>query len=34
VGRKDFAFYQSCDYKTWEYVNREIEFLAEWLARD
>jgi hypothetical protein len=34
AGRKDFAFYQSCDYKTWEYVNREIEFLAEWLARE
>ena len=34
AGRKDFAFYQSCDYKTWEYVNRETEFLAWWLERD
>ena len=33
-GRKDFRFYQSCDYRTWEYVCMEIEHLAEWLARD
>jgi hypothetical protein len=34
AGKKDFAFYQSCDYKTWEYVNRETEFLAWWLASE
>jgi len=34
AGKKDFPFYQSCDYKTWEYVCTEINYLAEWLARD
>jgi len=29
--RKGFAFHQSCDYRTWEYVCIEIEHLAEWL---
>jgi len=31
AGRKDFTFYQSCDYKTWEYVCMQIDHLAEWL---
>ena len=34
AGKKDFAFYQSCDYKTWEYVCREIDYLAWWLASE
>jgi hypothetical protein len=32
VGAKDLLFYDCMNYRTWEFVDREVEFMANWLC--
>lgn len=32
AGRKDFAFYDCMNYRTWEFVDNEVDYLAGCLA--